>query len=170
MGHIVMHRVPVPQPLAAAFRETGMAMVATVTMTVIAIMTSGCGSKRPTMAAVAGTVLLDGQPLAHGTLTFEAPGMRPATARIKDGRIIEATTFRTGDGVPIGTHAIAVFAREEPRPQTATDPGQKAFTAEGMVGRSLLPRRYNHPATSELSATIAAGSNTLALTLTSNPP
>jgi hypothetical protein len=139
-------------------------------LAMITTLAVGCGSRRPEMAAVVGTVSLDGQPLAHGTLTFEAPGMRPATARIVDGRIVEATTFRSGDGVPIGSHAIAVFAREEARPTPATDPGKQAFAADGMVGRSLLPRRYNDPKSSGLSATIEAGSNTLHLTLTREPP
>jgi hypothetical protein len=144
------------------------AMIVAVIMTTT--MAVGCGPRHPAMAAVVGTVTLDGEPLAHGTLTFEATGMRPATARIVDGRIVEATTFRTGDGVPVGTHAIAVFAREEAPVKTATDPGKQAFAADGMVGRSLLPRRYNHPATSGLAATIASGSNTLSLTLTRDPP
>lgn len=168
--HTSMQRVRAWQPLMAGCRHAGMVVIATVTMAVITTMTGGCGSRRPEMAAVVGTVSFDGQPLAHGVLTFESPGMRPATARVVDGRIVEATTFRTGDGVPVGTHMIAVFARDNTRAKPDSDPGKQTFAAEGMVGRSLLPRRYNVPATSGLSATITAGSNTLSLSLTRDPP
>jgi hypothetical protein len=169
---ILTQRGRVDQPCAAARRPTRMVMLVIVTLplAMITMMAVGCGSRRPGLGRVAGTVTLDGQPLAHGTLTFEARGLRPATARIVDGRIVEATTFRAGDGVPVGAHTIAVFAREAGVGTTASDPGTAGFAADGMVGRSLVPRRYNHPATSGLSATIVGGTNTLDLALTRDPP
>jgi hypothetical protein len=148
-----------------ALRSIPIPMLAAIMITV-----GGCGPRRPELAEVVGTVSFDGRPLARGTVTFEAPGMRPATARVENGRILDATTFRTGDGVPVGKHAIAVFAREETGSIAASDPGARAFAADGMAGRSLLPRRYNDPATSGLSAAIEPGGNTLDLTLTRDPP
>lgn len=142
----------------------------TVVAVVIPLLAAaGCG-RQPELGQVTGTVLLDGRPLARGTLAFETPGRRPASARIEDGRILDATTYRLGDGVPLGPQAIAVFAREEPPPPTASSPGQSQFRPDSMAGRSLIPRRYNDPGTSELSVTIEPGLNTLAIVLTSTPP
>lgn len=135
----------------------------------VGLFAIGCGG-RPELAEVTGTVTLDGRPLARGRLTFEAPGLRPASAEIDAGRIVDATTYRPGDGVPVGLQAIAVFAREEPPPPTASNPGQGQFRPESMAGRSLIPRRYNVPGSSGLSAEIRPGRNTLALTLTTLPP
>jgi hypothetical protein len=135
-----------------------------------AILAGGCGPSRPPTAQVTGRVTLDGRPLARGSLCFEAPGMRPATARIEDGRIVAATTHTEGDGLPVGRLAVAVFAREERVADPASNPGQAAFAADSMTGRSLLPRRYNDPATSGLMVTINPGENTLELALESQPP
>ena len=136
---------------------------------------AGCGKRGPALAEVSGTVTLDGQPLERGTITFEATGLRPATAKILDGRIVEATTHRPNDGVPVGHQRIAVFSRAEPvaaKPGPTTEPalpGAAAFPPS-MAGRSLLPARYNDPATSGLSATIRPGQNTLSLELHRQPP
>lgn len=152
------------------------AMAATIggLATTLAAMLAGCGPRPPALAKVSGTVTLDGEPLARGTLTFEATGRRPATARILDGRIIEVTTHRSNDGVPVGHQRIAVFSREEPasgpahQSQRHGPPATAGFPAS-MAGRSLLPARYNDSATSGLSATIRPGHNELSLTLTHGP-
>jgi len=136
---------------------------------------TGCGKRGPALAAVSGTVTLDGRPLERGTITFEAAGCRPATAWILDGRIVEATTHRANDGVPVGRQRIAVFSRAEPvaaKPDPTMEPtlpGAAAFPPH-MAGPSLLPARYNDPSTSGLSATIRPGQNTLSLELHGQPP
>jgi hypothetical protein len=135
-----------------------------------AILAGGCGPSGPSTAQVTGRVTLDGRPLARGSLCFEAPGVRPATARIEDGLIVAATTHTEGDGVPVGRLAVAVFAREERAADRATNPGQAVFAADSMAGRSLLPRRYNDPSTSGLMVTINPGENTLEFALESQPP
>lgn len=140
--------------------------VATVILPLAAI---GC-SRPADLGEVAGTVTLDGKPLARGRLALECPGHRPASARIEDGRILEVTTYRPGDGAAIGRHRIAVFARDEPAPAVVESPGQSRFNPASMVGHSMLPARYNHPDTSGLSATIKPGQNTLSLALTTDPP
>lgn len=137
---------------------------------VAAVIAVGCGPSRPPTGQVTGRVTLDGRPLARGTLCFEARGVRPATARIENGRIVAATTFTEGDGLPVGRLAVAVFAREERDAEPAADPGEARFAAASMAGRSLLPRRYNDPATSGLMVTISPGENTLEFALESQTP
>ena len=157
-----------------AFRRRAIAATLGGLAAALAGMLAGCGPRPPALAEVSGTVTLDGEPLARGTLTFEATGLRPATARILDGRIIEVTTRRVNDGVPVGHQRIAVFSREEPVDAPAqqsqrTGPPATAGVPASMVGRSLLPARYNDPATSGLSAIIRPGHNTLSLALTHGP-
>ena len=163
-----------PLPTTACRRR---AMAATLWCLAAALAgpLAGCGPRGPALAEVSGTVTLDGRPLERGTITFEATGLRAATARIVDGRIVEATTHRANDGVPVGRQRIAVFSRAEPvalKPGTApakASPGSAAFPPS-MTGPSLLPARYNDPATSGLTATISPGQNTLSLELHRRPP
>jgi hypothetical protein len=151
-------------------RGPGRRRAAEVLALAAAILACGCGPSRLPTGQVTGRVTLDGRPLARGTLCFEAPGVRPATARIEDGRIVAATTHTEGDGLPVGRLAVAVFAREERPVEPAADPGGARFAADSMAGRSLLPRRYNEPSTSGLMVTINPGENTLELALESQPP
>jgi hypothetical protein len=131
----------------------------------------GCGSRPPELAAVEGVVSLDGRPLRRGTVTFEMPGRRPASARIENGRIVEATTYRPGDGVPIGEHRVAVTAREEAAVAAPPHPGAAtSLPAQAMAGSLLVPARYTDPGTSGLTVTIAHGRNEIALPLTTTPP
>lgn len=148
------------------------APLAAALLAVFATLVVGCGPARPPTGQVTGQVSLDGRPLARGTLTFEAAGLRPATAQVEAGRILPATTFAAGDGVPIGRHAVAVFAREQPAGDAggAADPGSASFSAASMAGRSLLPARYTDPRTSGIAVTIEPGDNVLDIRLESRPP
>src|SRR5262245_44415901 len=65
------------------------------------------------LAPVKGTVTLDGKALARGTIRFESPGQRPATGKIVNGEIVEVTTYQPGDGAPVGSHKVAVWATED---------------------------------------------------------
>src|SRR5262245_53602644 len=87
------------------------------------MLCAGCSSGVP-MATVKGTVTLDGKPLAKGTIRFESAGQRPATGQIVNGNIVELTTYKPGDGVPIGSHKIAVWAMEEAASAVVPNPGE----------------------------------------------
>lgn len=134
---------------------------------ILVALATGC-SGRGGLAKVSGTVTLDGKPLPKGTLTFETTGQRPAMARVENGQIVEATTYKTGDGVPVGLHKVSISAFEDAASAVVDDPGKgKAPAANYMMGKSLLPARYNDPSTSDLTADIKAGSNALEFKLTS---
>lgn len=123
------------------------------------------------LAPVEGTVTLDGVPLAKGTITFESTGNRPAIARIENGKIVEATTYTTGDGVPVGEHTVAISATEDAASAVTDNPGMsKSPGANYMVGKSLIPAAYNNPSTSGLTATIQPGGNTVEFKLVSKGP
>jgi hypothetical protein len=125
------------------------------------------------MGSVSGTVTYKGEPINNGTIVFEVPGARPATGKIVDGQITEVTTLEKGDGVPVGMAKISVTASDasegsaEPTPGS-TDPGAQTDLSNymGMGAESIIPSRYNDPASSGLSWEIEKGDNTVTLDLT----
>lgn len=132
-------------------------------------LAAGCSGDN--LGQVAGTVTLDGKSLSKGTITFETTGKRPATARIENGQIVDATTFKPGDGVPVGTHKVAITANEDGASAEVSDPGKgKGPGANYMVGKSLIPSAYNDPTTSKLTADVKSGKNTLEFKLSSKGP
>src|SRR5262245_23665884 len=105
----------------------------------LVVLAAGC-SGGPKLAKVTGTVTLDGKPIPKATLTFEAVGQRPASVRVENGQVVEATTFKPGDGVPVGSHKVSVSAFEDASSAVVDDPGKgKAPGANYMMGKSLLP-------------------------------
>lgn len=131
------------------------------------ILSNGC-SRGPALAPVKGTVTIDGSPLAKGTIIFEANGLRPATARIENGQIVEVTTYKTGDGAPVGSHKVAISANEDGASAVVENPGEaKVPDVNYMSGKSLIPAHYNDPNTSGLTAEIKRGDNVLDFKLTS---
>lgn len=128
----------------------------------------GCNSG-PRMAPVKGTVTYDDKPIAKGTIRFESPGYRPSTGKIINGEIVEMTTTRAGDGVPVGAHKIAVWATEDADSAVVPNPGESKVGANYMSGKSLIRVDYNNPDTSGLTAEIKPGENVLAFKLHSDP-
>lgn len=114
----------------------------------------GCGSST---VPISGTVIYDGKPLKQGTIIFEAEGVRPANGKIVDGKIVEVTTFKTGDGVAPGNHKVAIQAVEEMGSAITKNPGDSPTGGNYMGGKSLLPAKYGNPAQSGLTATVTAG-------------
>jgi hypothetical protein len=125
------------------------------------LLTSGCGGKPdlPPMERVSGTVTLDGQPLPRGTVQFvpdvsqgtEGP---PGVGVIDEEGHYEIVTAGV-KGAVVGHHKISVEAE-----------GEYDDTAISM-GPSLIPRHYNNPDTSRLTADVKEGQkNDIPLTLT----
>ena len=137
----------------------------TLTLTLL-----GCNSDRPSLAKVSGRVTLDDKPLPKGTIIFEPTGQRSAVGRIEDGAIVELTTYDPGDGATLGHHSVAISSTGEAAggPAEVVHPGEaKKPSANYMSGTSLIPTRYNDPATSGLSAEIEPGKNSVEFRLSS---
>lgn len=131
----------------------------------------GCGrSDRPPLGRIAGTVQYNGQPLASGTIIFEVPNARSAHGTIAEGKIVDVTTYDSGDGVPVGEARLAVFATDAgggAAASPAATPDAKTVIDQNYMGsgRSLIPQRFNDPATSGLTWSIKAGENVVDLQL-----
>ncbi|PQO42557.1 hypothetical protein [Blastopirellula marina] len=120
------------------------------------------------MGKVEGTVTYKGKPIENGAIIFEVPGNRSAYGKIQDGQIVDVTTSEFGDGVPVGEAKVAINA-SEPASQSAANPSMSANAPGGPsgmdLGKSLLPKHYANPATSDLTVTIEQGENTVTFDL-----
>ncbi|NBW85407.1 MAG: carboxypeptidase regulatory-like domain-containing protein [Planctomycetia bacterium] len=110
----------------------------------------GCSrSDRPPLGNVAGTVTLDGKPLAEAIVVFKPD---------QPGRASQATTDDAGHynlvylgdiaGAAVGRHAVRIITANEQN-----------------GGKERLPGRYN--AATTLAAEVKSGANTLDFALTS---
>jgi hypothetical protein len=108
------------------------------------LLAAGCGrSDRPDLGTVQGTVTLDGKPLAGALVVFTPSGPGRSASDLTDaaGRY-ELTYLRDIAGATLGPHVVIITTATEER-----------------SGREILPPRYHEK--TELSATIAAGANTI---------
>jgi len=131
-----------------------------------AVLSAGCGSG---LGQVTGKVYYDGKPLKQGSIRFETTGARPATGNIVDGEIVEVMTLKPGDGVPLGSHKVAVFSLDPGTGGGPKNPGDPSAGPAAMMTASLIPAVYNDPAKSGLTAEIKSGPNEVRFDLKKNP-
>ena len=129
---------------------------------------AGCGSNRPPLGKVEGTVLFDGEPIKSGTIIFAVAGTRDAYGIIVDGAIRNVTTFDEGDGAPVGEAQIAVIVLQDSASPTSTPSHDASPGSSTILGGQgfAIPTRYVNLETSGLTATINKGVNTINLELT----
>lgn len=124
------------------------------------VLAVGCGqSDQNETAPVTGTVTYAGEPLKKGTIIFETAGARPANGKIVDGKIVDVTTYKPGDGAAVGTHSIAIqsvtiITGSSPAGSTPADANMGS--SQGMRVESHIPKRYGNPASSGLEAEVKA--------------
>lgn len=128
---------------------------------ILLLAVGGCGRSRPRNVLVAGSITLDGKPVAGCNIAFHpANGGRPAVGMSDWIGRYELSTHKRGDGAPPGRYQISVNLFRPTRPArskspTGTDkatPVVESPPPAEMVW--LVPKRYSDPATSGLSAEI----------------
>jgi hypothetical protein len=82
----------------------------------MAVVFGGC-DQRPLRVPVAGTVLIDGQPLTKGFVRFIPDAGRAASGELNAQGHFELGTFEDRDGALIGRHRVEVIAVENPTAQ-----------------------------------------------------
>lgn len=123
-----------------------------------AAATAGCSSRKgPALARAGGIVLYDDQPLAGATVSFVPDGSKGTRGRMAigstgtDGKFT-LRSFAPGDGAIVGFHVVTVVAMD--LPGMTPDPEGKPRPLRQP--KSLIPIRYNDPASSGLVAEVRA--------------
>lgn len=125
---------------------------------------SGCGSSLPEVAPVRGVVTFDGKPLPefkHAGVVFTPKAGMPASSVISptDGSFV-LTTYQSGDGARIGTHAVAVSATVDDR---------SANMEKDYPGlRFVIPEKFANRDSSGLEIEVKPGNNIVEIQLHSN--
>jgi len=116
---------------------------------------SGCGASGPEMASVSGKVTYNGKPVSRGLISFQttAPDGRNATGMIQPDGSYELQTENPRDGALLGNYRVSISAREE-------EEILMYIPKKPVKPKRLIPEKYENPATSNLTATVASGSNT----------
>lgn len=96
---------------------------------------TGCDD-RPKRVRIAGTVLIDGQPLKRGSLRVVPADGRAAAAQIAADGTFSFFTYDPGDGVIVGEHPLEVVSTEP---------------VGGSGIRWLIPKKYSQIETSGLT-------------------
>jgi hypothetical protein len=70
----------------------------------------GCGDGRPARVPVTGIVLIDGQPLTRGNISFVPEVGRPSAGKIGQDGKFTLTCYNGADGAILGKHRVQVAA------------------------------------------------------------
>lgn len=126
------------------------------------LMLAGCGGVYD--ASVRGVVLLDGNAIETGTVSFlPTAGGPPAYGRIGAAGEYLLSTGRES-GLPPGEYGVTVVANEPPTTRDTADGGPPA------PGKPITPEWYRSADTSGLKFTVKPGSNNFTIELSSEPP
>jgi hypothetical protein len=139
--------------------------------TVLGLALAGCGG--PRLGKVSGRVTFNGKPVPTGTIMFHPDAGPAAVGAIGPDGTYTLTTIKSGDGAVVGSHRVTIQA-------TAVGPGSladpKSFEEEMQLAQRqdpkakvlvpgkvewIVPEKYSRPDTSDLTATVQPGSNTI---------
>jgi hypothetical protein len=125
--------------------------LATVMGGIIFPLLSGCGDGRPSRVPISGQVLIDGQPLKHGFVTFVPTGARASVGKLDDQGRFTLGCFEQADGAVVGLHRVQVAAGE--------------LLSETRT-RWHAPKKYADFKTSGLEKEVSESTDTLQIELT----
>jgi hypothetical protein len=119
---------------------------------------SGCwGPSGPQIVAADGVVTYRGKPLSGATVLFSTEGGPPAVGQTdSDGRFMFNTQGQQGAIVGPGGIAISAVVQDRDLTEAEVDLAGEAYTRlMDSISRSVIPKRYGHPRTSGLTATVS---------------
>ena len=123
----------------------------------LALALAGCGGGGPKLAAVRGTVTYKGKPVPSGTVSFIPANGPAATGKINPDGTYTLTTFKAGDGAVLGHHKVVVAAMEDMTGRLPED--------RNPLPPSIVPDKYTSIGTTDLTAEVKEGENTIDLPL-----
>jgi hypothetical protein len=144
---------------------------------------AGCsGSGRPDTAPVRGKLTLRGKPVVGATLAFLCDGApRHAIGTTDSEGNYQLTTFEPNDGAVVGKHVVTIKKFSVAPQEVVIDPSmspeimEKArkkaeaatFAAQARAEKAPqeLPKKYGHPATSDIRKEVVPGENVINIEL-----
>ena len=127
-------------------------------LAVVSLLLAGClGNGLPNLVEVTGTVMLDGIPLAHGTIGFVPvdPDGQAAGSQIVDGEF-KIVTSASAPGAAAGKYDV-IISSHQPQKLPDTTNFKLDPTKLPPPPKSLIPEKYSNPKTSGLEVTVAPG-------------
>jgi hypothetical protein len=133
---------------------------------------TGC-SGGPRLGKVSGKVTFNGKPVPTGTIMFYPDSGPAAVGAIGPDGTYTLTTIKSGDGAVVGSHRVTIQAtsvgsgsladpssfEDEMQLAQRKDPKAKVLVP-GKVDW-LVPEKYSRPDTTDLTATVEPGTNTI---------
>ena len=167
-----MVQLIVPRLLEVGENQKVYCKLSAICACILCLTVFGCSKSQP-LGQVVGTVTFNSKPLEEGTIIFTVSGARDASGLIKNGEIQQVTSFKPGDGVPVGEAKVAIIAVKSSANSISggsqSDAGNPASPGSSTVMTSsefLIPTRYTNPEKSGLTATITKGKNEVNFDLT----
>lgn len=140
----------------------------------VGTMLAGCGGvsadySQIDLASASGTVTLDNRPLANAMVTFEAPDKTFAFGKTDASGKYTLQFNSEQSGVTPGPKVVRITTVGGTDESAVYEVNPDEETGEGAATGSVekVPAKYNK--TSELTATVASGSNTFDFPLKSAP-
>ena len=119
----------------------------------IAVAVVGCGERVHELTPVRGKVTYKGEPLKFGCVTLQPDRGQWSRGVIQADGSFEMETPGEGVGAAVGMNRVRITCFE------AQDPSSKL--REGMagisLGKSLIPQKYSHFETSDLTVEVQRG-------------
>ena len=132
----------------------------------------GCNGG-PRLGKVSGRVTFKGKPVPTGTIMFHPDAGPAAVGAIGSDGTYTLTTIKSGDGAVVGSHRVTIQATTV-GPGSLADP--KSFEEEMELAQRkdpkakvlvpgkvnwLVPEKYSRPDTTDLTAQVQSGTNTI---------
>ena len=118
----------------------------------------GCGRDLPETATVNGRITYGGKPVPCGRVCFWPKKGRPAIGEISPDGTYALSSFGHGDGAIISDDFRVSIQSSRVRNADGAKPSDGGITGNEYLER-IIPRHYERPETSGLTASVHAGEN-----------
>ena len=125
--------------------------VATLILCGFLCMTAGCGDRGAQWSPVKGRVLIDGKELSYGVVRFAPENGRQSMGAIEPDGTFALGSYTDDDGAIVGTHRVAVVAREQIGLRKARWHAPKRYASYQTSGLTVEITETNEPVTIELT-------------------
>lgn len=144
--------------------------VATLLVSMVALMGCGEDGSRVKTEYVEGIVTLNGKPLSMAHVTFNPVGGEGQAAfgsSDKDGKYLLTTDGgKTDGGALAGEYVVTVEKRDVPPPvEVSPDPNKPAPPIKVQAAPLITPAKYADVKSTDLKVTVVKGSNEIKLEL-----